>query len=554
MIAQGRPDEAYAVIREKVPFPGVLGRVCIHPCEDACRRGHLNAPISICALKRYAADRAHWPRKPAGRPESENAKRVAVVGAGPAGLTAAFYLRKKKHAVTVFEAQNLAGGMMRYGIPEYRLPRKVLDDEIQAIWDLGIEFKPSQTLGREFTLDSLKAEGYAAVFLGLGAQLSRRIPLEGCHRPDILWGVEFLRQVARGEQVRSREKVVVIGGGNVAVDAARTALRCGARDVALVCLESQAEMPASGREVEAAVAEGVKILPSRGPERIIRENSRITSLDLVECTCVLDENGNFRPQFSDRAERILADQVILAVGQASDVSFLSPGGSIQVSCGLIVVEAESAETAMPGVYAGGDVTQAPRAVIHAIAAGRQAAASIDKALGGNGNIAEVLFLRPEPNPKLGRHDGFAQWSRERFAERDPGVRKLSFEETALGLTDEQALKEARRCLQCDLRLRMRCNPAPPVSVRSFNDEHIRMVPETEGVFQLLDSDYRVVSIRGTANLRQELLAALAGNPRSAWFKFEEDKLYSQRESELLQQHLQRYGEMPTGGDGLEDLF
>ena len=551
MIAQGQRAEAHAIIREKVPLPGVLGRVCIHPCEKVCRRGQVNQSISICALKRYAADGAPGRWKQADRRAPDTGKNVAVVGAGPAGLTAAFYLRKKGHAVTVFEAQSQAGGMMRFGIPEYRLPRPVLDDELQSIWDTGVEFKPNQMLGQAFTLESLKQNGYEAIFLGVGAALSRRIPLKGCHLPDVLWGLDFLRQVARGEKVRLKDKVVVIGGGNVAVDAALTALRCGAQEVSMACLESEEEMPASAWRIESAAAEGVKVMPSWGPVRIISENGRITALDLVECTCVLDEHGNFCPQFGDRKECVLVDQIILAVGQASELSFLGQGGPIQVKRGLIAVNAENLETGMQGVYAGGDVTRAPGAVIHAIAAGRQAAAAIDKALGGDGEIEEVLFPRGAPDPTLGRHENFACWPRERVPEREATLRKLSFEEITLGFTDEQAMQEARRCLQCDLRLHMRCNPAPPVKVLPFDAEHIGQIPETEGVFQLRDGEHQVLSIKGTVNLRQELLAALDADSKAAWFEFEENKIYSKRESELLQKYMQQHGEMPSGGD---DLF
>jgi formate dehydrogenase (NADP+) beta subunit len=554
MIAQGRRDAAHAIIREKVPLAGVLGRVCMHPCEEACRRGQVNQPIAICALKRYAADGAPGRWKQAGRRAPDTGKNVAVVGAGPAGLTAAFYLRKKGHAVTVFEAQSQAGGMLRFGIPEYRLPRPVLDDELQSIWDAGVEFKPNQTLGQDFTLESLRQNGFEAVFLGVGAQLGRRIPLEGCNLPDVLWGVDFLRQVARGQTVRLKDNVVVIGGGNVAVDVAMTALRCGARKVSLACLESEEEMPANVWGIEGAAAEGVNILNSWGPERIVSENGRITALDLVECTCVFDEHGNFCPQFSDRKEGILADQVILAVGQASELSFLGTGGPIQVERGLIVVNADNLETGMQGVYAGGDVTQAPGDIIHAVAAGRRVAAAIDKALGGDGEIEEVLFFRGAPDPKLGRDEGFAFWLRERVAERDVALRKLGFEEIALGFTDDQAVQEARRCLQCDLRLHMRCNPAPPVKALAFDAEHIGQIPETEGVFQLLDGERQVLVIKGTANLRQELLAALDANSKAAWFEFEEEKMYSKRESELLQRHLHQHGRMPAGGDELDDLF
>jgi NADPH-dependent glutamate synthase beta subunit-like oxidoreductase len=551
MIAQCRRDEAHAIIREKVPFPGVLGRVCIHPCEAACRRGQVNQPISICALKRYAADGAKGRWKLAGRCEPDTGKPVAVVGAGPAGLTAAFYLRKKGHAVTVFEARSQAGGMLRYGIPEYRLPRPMLDDELQSIWDAGVEFKPNQTLGEDFTLESLKQNGFEAVFIGVGAPLSRRIPLEGCNLPDVLWGLDFLCRVACGAKVRLRDHVVVIGGGNLAVDAALTALRCGAHEVSMVCLEPESEMPAGACEIEGALAEGVKIMPSWGPDRIISENGRISALDLVECTDVFDESGNFCPQFGERKECIQVDQIILAVGQAADLAFLGTGGAIEVNRGLIVVNAESLETKMKGVYAGGDVTLMPGTIIHAIAAGWQAAASIDRALGGNGEIEEVFFPRAAPEPKLGRHERFALWARERVSERDAATRKLGFDEIALGFTHEQALKEARRCLQCDLRLGMRCNPPPPLSALAYDAEHLQQVPDTEGVFQLLDADHKIVAIKGTATLRQELIAALGSDPKAVWFEFEEDKMYSKRESELLQKYLQQHGEMPSGGGRAE---
>jgi formate dehydrogenase (NADP+) beta subunit len=228
--------------------------------------------------------------------------------------------------------------------------------------------------------------------------------------------------------------------------------------------------------------------------------------------------------------------------------------SVQVKRGLIVVNANNLETGMQGVYAGGEVTQAPGDIIHAVAAGRRAAAAIDKALGGEGEIEEVLFFRGAPDPKLGRDEGFAFWLRVRVAERDVALRKLGFEETALGLTDDQAVQEARRCLQCDLRLHMRCNPSPPAMAPPFDAEHIGQIPETEGLFQLLDGERQVLAIKGTANLRQELLAAIDAKSKAAWFEFEEAKLYSKRESELLQRYLQQHGEMPVGGDESDDLL
>lgn len=555
LIAQGKRYEANAVIREKVPFPGILGRVCIRPCEEACRRKEVNEPISICALKRYAADgeKGLWKKKM--QIKKDTGKKVAVVGSGPAGLTASFYLRKQGHSVTVFEALNKPGGMMRYGIPSYRLPHEVLDKEINDILDLGIELRLNQTLGMDFNIEQLKNNGYDAVFIGVGAQLSRRIPLEDCDLPDVMWGIDFLRRVAEGEDVRLKDIVVVIGGGNIAVDVALTAKRCGAKEVSMACLECMEEMPASSWEIERAIAEGVKLLPSWGPDKILSENGQITGLDLVECTCVFDGQRNFCPEFSDTKECILVDQVILAVGQAADLSFLEDNSSISVNRDLIVVNQDTLKTGMERVYAGGDVAIAPGAIIHAIAAGRKAAASIDIELGGSGEIEEILFERETPRPHIGRDEGFASWRREKVPELEVEIRSGGFQEISIGYDTDQALKEAKRCLQCDLRLDIGCNPSPPVNWFVFNEENINQIPESEGVFRLLDQDHNVLVVKGTADLRKALLEKLNENEKVALFEFEEDKMYSKRESELIQQYLQKHGEMPGGGDSdLDDLF
>ncbi len=554
LLAEGKRDEAIAVVCEKVPLPGILGRVCTHPCEEACRRKELNEPISICALKRYAADgdRGIWKRN--AKVGDPSGKKVAIIGSGPAGLTAAFYLRKKGHRVTVFEARGKAGGMMRYGIPRYRLPEDVLDKEIKDIFDLSIEFRPNQALGKEVTLDRLQKEGYEAVFLAVGAHLSRRIPLEGADAADVLWGVDFLSRVAEGERIRLKDRVIVIGGGRVALDAALTAKRCGAKDVTVVCLEKLKEMPAHSREVEGALAEGVKVMPSWGPRKILTDQGRITGMEIIRCTSVFDDRGVFNPKFDERKESIQGDQVILALGQASDLSFLQNTPSIETKNGLITVSDASLETGMTGAYAGGDATAVPGSIIHAIAAGRKAASAMDKALGGKGDIEEVLFEKGTPNTKVGRQEGFAVWPREKAPELDVQRRHESFREVALGFTDEQAMKEAKRCLQCDLRLTMACNPSPPKKWFSFNEENVQQVPEAEGVLRLFGRDHNVLWIKGTANLRQELLRAIEDKDQAVWFDFEEDKMYSKRESELIQKVLQEHGRMPGNGSEEEDLF
>jgi len=554
-IADGKADEANAVIREKVPLPGILGRVCIHPCEEACRRGEVNEPISICALKRYAADREKGLWKKGITVKEDTGEKVAIVGSGPAGLTAAFYLRKQGHGVTVFEARSQAGGMMRFGIPAYRLPWDVIDREIKDILDLGIEFKPNQVLGKDFTLDQLKEDGFGAIFLGVGAQLSRRISIEGSDLPDVLWGVDFLEKTALGEDIQLKNRVIVIGGGNVAVDVALSALRCGAEAVTMACLESREEMPAHEWEIEGAIKEGVQLMPSWGPHRILSENGQVKGVELIRCTSVFDVQGNFNPTFDDTKEKIDGDQVIMAIGQASELSFLGNNSPVSVERGLIVTDQESLETGMKTVFAGGDVAAVPGAIIHAISAGRTAASSIDRALGGSGEIEDVLYQRDAPNQYLGRDEGFALWPRETVPELDLASRHQGFQEVSLGYEEEQGTKEAKRCLQCDLRLHMDCNPSPPEKWLAFNGENIDQVPEAEGVFQLLDEDHNVLAIRGSVNLREALQEELEENEKAVWFEFEEDKMYSKRESELIQQYLQEHGEMPgSGDDDLDDLF
>ena len=555
LLAQGKRDEANAVIREKVPLPGILGRVCIHPCEEVCRRGEVNEPVSICALKRYAVDGEKGLWKKNANIGADTGKKVAIVGAGPAGLTAAFYLRKQGYAVTIFDGHAEPGGMMRYGIPYYRLPKDILDKEINEILNLGVEFRPNQTLGSDVTLDQIKNDGFDAVFLGVGAQLSRRIPLEGSDLPGVLWGVDFLRRVAEEEDIHLKNRVIVVGGGNVAVDVALSAMRCGANDVTMVCLEGRQEMPAYEWEIQGVLDEGVRLMPSWGPHKILRENAQITGMELVHCVSVFDDQCVFNPSFDDTKEKIEGDQVVLAMGQASDLAFLEGQSQISVDKGLILVDGDTLETGMKGVYAGGDVAAVPGAIIHAIAAGRKAASSIDKVLGGTGDIEERLFERDAPDPHIGRDEGFVSWPREKVPELELEARHRGFEEVALGYDDEQAMKEAKRCLQCDLRLYLKSNPSPPEKILIFDEESIGQVPEEEGVFQLYDGDRHVIAIKGTGALRKSLLEALEDYKNAAWFDFEEDKMYSQRESELIQQYIQEHGEMPGGGsDDLDDLF
>jgi NADPH-dependent glutamate synthase beta subunit-like oxidoreductase len=461
LIAQGRNEEACRLIMERAPLPGVLGRVCPHPCETACKRAEINSPIAICSAKRFAADHAGDLAAWAAAVPPDSGRRVAIVGAGPAGLTAAFFLRQKGHAVTVFEARPEAGGMLRYGIPRYRLPAAVLEAEIGRLLATGIELRTNHKLGVDFSVAQLRKSGFDAVFLAVGAQLSRRIELEGSGLDGVHWGVEFLAQVAEGAPPCVGPRVAVIGGGNLALDAALSVLRLGAETVSLACLEKREEMPANPWEIEQACAEGVEMLYAWGPSRILGSGGSVTGLELVRCSAVFDLQGNFCPCFDETRMTIAADQVILAVGQASetafcrDFCFLEDDAGLAVRKGLIAIDAETQQTELRGVFAGGDAANGPATVVQAIAAGRRAAASIDRYLGGSGAIGvgsgkaeggkkEVYEGRREP--------GFAELERIVTLSLPLSERRSGFGEIELGCDGQQMVAEARRCLQCDLEI------------------------------------------------------------------------------------------------------
>jgi len=461
-VAEDKPDEACKLIIEKAPFPGILGRVCTHPCETACKRGEVGESISICAAKRYAADRAGDLTEWMSTTGPDSGKKIAIIGAGPAGLTAAFYLRKKGHQVTVFEARKNPGGMLRYGIPSYRLPEDVLDKEIDYVLSTGIELQTGQKLGVDYEIDQLKQEGFSAVFVAVGAQLSRKIELEGSELDDVYWGVEFLAAVAEGKEIAVKDRVVVIGGGNVAVDVALTALRLGARDVKLACLESREEIPANPWEIEQARQEGVEMLYSWGPEKINDNDGKVGGIELVRCTSVFDDEGNFCPYFDDTRKDIETDQVILAIGQSSetafcqDFCFLDDQRSLPVDNGLIAIDNTTQETEMQGVFAGGDAANGPATVIEAIAAGRRAASSIDIYLGGDGTLelgmSNVECGNGQPDYDGKREAGFVELKRVEVPSLPLNDRQNGFSEVELGYSDEQAKTEMHRCLQCDLEI------------------------------------------------------------------------------------------------------
>jgi NADH-quinone oxidoreductase subunit F len=458
LIADNRPDEAYALIMEKAPFPGVLGRVCPHPCEIACKRGQVNEPVAICAAKRYAADKTEKIPATVFNVAEQTNHKIAIIGSGPAGLSAAFFLRKKGHSITIFEARPKPGGMMRYGIPDFRLPENVLGKEIDQIINMGIELKTGRKFGSESDIKSLSDDGFEAVFIAVGAQLCKKIPLQGAELSEALLGLDFLVNINEGNTPEVKKNLIVIGGGNVAVDVALSALRLGAEHVSMVCLESREEVPADPKDIEMAMEHGVDIIYSWGPHKIIHENKKVSAAEFVKCISVFDENGNFCPCFEHTKKIIKADQVILAIGQAVDTdfcnnfSFLNYKGTPGVENGLLDIDHKTQKTSVPGVFAGGDAANGPARMIDAIAAGRRAANSIDIYLHGNGISGSDISDRPDYDGK--RETGFADQKREISPMLDLSQRNKSFSEVNLCFDNEQAIKETGRCLQCDLEQRL----------------------------------------------------------------------------------------------------
>ncbi len=407
-IAAGEDELAYLTARMPNPFASICGRVCAAPCEAACRRGDIDESIAIRALKRWACE--------VGGVESSNAERmwreavemmpkrderVAIIGAGPAGLSAAHDLAAYGYQPVVFEAADRPGGMMVLGIPTYRLRREVIQAEIRAIIGMGVELRTNTKLGRDFTLASLKDEGYAAVFIGAGAMRSRDLQIPGVELDGVLKAVDFLINANTGYRVELGERVVVVGGGNVALDVARTALReeapsetaafdvarvavrMGARDVNVVALEARFEMPAHEYEIEEAEVEGITIRHRLGPHRIVGD-THVEGLETLDVSSVFDPDGRFNPKLIDGTEKTIpCDSVILAIGQAPDLSWLQPDDGVEISPrGTIAVERESLATSAAGIYAGGDVAFGPRNLIDAIGDGRRAAAAIHRQISG----------------------------------------------------------------------------------------------------------------------------------------------------------------------------
>jgi formate dehydrogenase (NADP+) beta subunit len=486
LIAEGRFEEAYRFARDPNPLASICGRVCAHPCESACRRGEIDKPIQIRALKRFLTERYG--------PESKNFKpnpvekqpalpyKVAVIGAGPVGLSAAHDLALMGYSVTIFEAAAVPGGMLYLGIPEYRLPRDVVEAQVREILETGdVTLKLNQRAGKDFSVEELRSQGFDAVLIAVGAHRSRDLSIPGVDLDGVYKGIDFLLNVNLGYKFTIGKKVVVIGGGNVAMDVARSAarevvrqheipteewsknisavashemvdislsaMRMGASEVHIVCIERRDEIPAALEEVEEAETEGVIIHAGYGPNKMIGKNGRVTALETVRTSRVFDENGRFSPQFAPGSESLVeCDTVIMAIGQTPNLDFLGKESKIELSSrGLISVDRSNLMTSVPGIFAGGDCVFGPRLIIDSVADGKRAAVGIDEFLRGQKHADPILEVEVfDMHQMITNYMEIARKSVPML----PLERRTGVTEVEIGFDEQTAIEEAQRCLHC----------------------------------------------------------------------------------------------------------
>ena len=454
LAAQGKYTEALELIKMENPFPAVCGYVCNKRCEDACTRGDMDEPIAIDDIKRFIADQ-DLNKETRFIPKKRNNysdKKIAVVGSGPSGLSCAYFLAIDGYEVTVFEKEKVVGGMLTLGIPSFVLEKRIVEAEINILRELGVTFKTGVEVGKDITLKQLRAEGYSAFYLAVGAQKGRKIGIEGEDYEGVVSGIEFLSLINQNEKEKVSGNVVVIGGGNVAIDVARVAVRAGGSKVSMFCLENREQMPALDEEIEVAEMEDISINNSWGPKRIIGENGKVTGIELMRCIRVFDENGRFSPKYDEKDTRIVgADYVLLSVGQSIDwCGILADSQAVLNPNNTIRVEETTYQTDEPDVFAGGDAVTGPRFAIDAIAAGKQAAISIHRfvQVGQDLLIGRSSRQYIELDKRTVIIDSFDTTPRQRAAKLDGQEAKKTYRDLRKALTEEQMLKETKRCLGC----------------------------------------------------------------------------------------------------------
>ncbi|HUL00601.1 MAG TPA: FAD-dependent oxidoreductase, partial [Nitrospirota bacterium] len=445
LIKAGREKDAYNLIRKENPFPAVCGRVCVHLCESKCVRGEVDQAIAIRHLKRYAADRSLAEAAYDDASVRSNGKTVGIIGAGPSGLTCGYYLARLGYGVDIYEAQSVAGGILAYGIPDFRLPKEVLKREIRLIERAGVKIHLNAKIGKDITLNNLKQK-HDAVYVAVGSQFSKRLGIPGEELAGVYNGLDFLRDVNLKKNTVIGKDVVVIGGGNVAFDVARVALRLGAGKVHLACLESREAMLANPEEIKEAEEEGIVIHPSQTFKRIIGKNGKVTGIECLDVeSCHFDEEKRPHIKVCEGSEHLLpADTVFFAIGQrpeSIDAFELTAGRD-----NTIQIDRENCLTNQECVFAGGDVARGSDSAIAAIADGKTAAAAIDKYLGGSGVLNKGADI-PIPEPE--KIDQIVLQSRFPMGCLEPEARKDVFDEIHMGFDEANAMSESKRCLECD---------------------------------------------------------------------------------------------------------
>ncbi|MBT3255030.1 MAG: FAD-dependent oxidoreductase [Deltaproteobacteria bacterium] len=453
LVKEGKYEEAVKLILRRVPLPGVLGRVCPHPCEDVCRRAEVDQAVSIRELKRAAADAVDFATLEIPKIK-ENGIKIAVIGSGPAGLTAAYNLRLKGYSVTIFEALDVLGGMLRVGIPDYRLPNEVVDREIDYLLRHGIEARTGVRFGEDMTLESLAGEGYAAVLLGIGLQGGMNMNVPGNGTEGVLDAIRFLREVNLGDRKQVNARSVVVGGGNVAIDAARAAKRLGCADVTVVYRRTENEMPAYAEELAGAKQEGIAFVELAAPVEVVDNNGKVSGLKCIRCELGMpDESGRPRPVPIKGSEFVIeCDTVIPAIGQSMDATWTSGKPELAITAKGTFHVSSQMQTTLPHVFAAGDAARGPATVIHAIADGHRAAEAIDRFAQGlpvAPALAETQLAAPEDYVwKAVPSGSCVSAPRQSAAYMDPEERSTCFLEECHGLGEDQVNAEAKRCLNC----------------------------------------------------------------------------------------------------------
>ncbi|MEL7563325.1 MAG: FAD-dependent oxidoreductase [Dehalobacterium sp.] len=456
--SEGKYTEALEVIKMDNPFPAVCGRICPHPCEDECTRGTIDESLAIDAIKMFVADQdlnAEIRFIPTVRkqfdPSGKAGKKVAVIGSGPAGMSCAYYLAVEGYQVTVFEKQKVLGGMLTLGIPSFRLDKDVINAEIDILKEIGIEFQTDVEIGKDITIQKLREEGYQAFYLAIGAQKGASLGIEGEEHADVINGIDFLRTVNMDSSVKLDGPVIVVGGGNVAIDVARSAVRAGAESVKLYCLERAEEMPALAEEQEEAKEEGILLNNGWGPKRILIEDGKVAGVEFKRCVSVFD-NGKFAPRYDENDTiRVEASKVLLAIGQVIEWGDVTQGEKFVLDRrNRIQVADISYQTGSPDVFAGGDVVTGPKFAIDAIATGKQGAQSIHRFLQGR----DLVICREREFKALNKKNlktaGYDRTPRQKTEIVDHRAAKSTFSDLRKGLSEEQVKKEAERCLHCGL--------------------------------------------------------------------------------------------------------